>query len=63
MPEFEYQLKVIINGQPTIKIWDGKDGLDASKRYQDNHPDQKVVAWREVPCGVFIMGDARNIIE
>lgn len=62
MSEREYQLKVIINGKPILKTWVGKDGSDSCKRYLDCHPDHTITAWREMPYGVFIMGDARNII-
>jgi len=63
VPERKYQLKVIVNGLPVKMTWVGKDGPDAVKRYQDMYPDHTVVAWREIPFGLFIMGDARNIVE
>ena len=62
MPEREYQLKVIVNGKPTLKTWVGKDGLDAVKRYRDMYPDHTIVAWREIPYCVVEGVDARQII-
>lgn len=58
----EYWLKVTINGKQRTKIWDGKTGLDACKRYQDAHPDQTVIAWRTPPYAVIEGIDARQII-
>ncbi len=60
--EREYQLKVVINGKPSLKTWVGKDGLDACKRYQDYFKDHTVIAWRELPYGVYEGIDARQII-
>lgn len=59
----EYELKVIINGKTVNRIWEGKDGLNASNRYTDCHPGHVVTAWRDIPHGLFILGDARNIVE
>jgi len=46
----EYELRVKINGKVAVKTWDGKDGLDATKRYQDAHPDHVIIA-----CVIFRM--------
>jgi len=58
----EYEIKVRINGKVAVKIWDGKTGLDATRRYQDAHADHTVIAWRDIQSGLFILGDARQII-
>ncbi len=63
MSEREYQLKVVINGKPSLKTWVGKDGSAACKRYTDCHPDHTITAWREMPYGVYAGVDVRQIIE
>jgi len=62
MSEREYELKVKISGKLTTKIWDGENGLNACERYQDAHPDHVVIAWRDISHGVFVLGNARQII-
>ena len=58
----EYELKVTINGKTVTRKWEGKDGLNASERYSDCHPGHVVTAWRDIPYGLFNLGDARQIV-
>lgn len=58
----EYELRVIINGKPQTKIWEGKNGLNACQRYSDCHPENVVTAWRDIPHGLYILGNAIQII-
>ncbi len=55
-----YELK-LASGK--VVTWEGKNGLNACERYADAHPGETVIAWRDIPVGLFIMGDARNIVE
>lgn len=51
MHEREFQLKL---SDGSTVVWTGTDGVDASHRYVDAHPDKTVVAWRTWPRhGVF----------
>lgn len=47
--KFELQLSDV-----TVVEWNGRNGVDAAKRYVDAHPDATVVAWRAVRFGVFV---------
>lgn len=59
----EYQLKVIVNNVRVTKLWEGATGQDACRRYQDAHRDELVIAWRDKPHGLFILGDPRQIVD
>lgn len=60
----EYELKILkSDGKRITRKWDGKDGLDACKRYADNHPDETVLAWRDDQYPLAIGIDMRQVIE
>lgn len=46
-----YELK-LADGR--IVTWEGKDGVDASKRYAVAYPGVVVIAWREADNGIHI---------
>ncbi len=55
----EYELKLATG---RVIIWEGRDGIDAAKRYIDCHREEAVIAWRDYPrYGIFL--GVRNIIE
>ena len=66
-----YQLKIrikskeglITNPQPQTVTWEGKNGSDAVTRYADMHKDHEVLAWRDAPHGLFIVGNPNLIID
>ena len=58
----EYELKVIIDGKSKTVTWEGKDGLNACERYADANRGHTVIAWQEVPVGIFLVGNTSQII-
>ncbi|MDP2729612.1 MAG: hypothetical protein Q8O55_03935 [Dehalococcoidales bacterium] len=58
----EYELKVLRGEKQIVRTWDGADGLTAARRYADAYPGDLVLAWRDVPYGIF-PGDTSRIVE
>lgn len=56
--EQEFELK-LANGK--VVTWEGKNGEEASRRYEDCYRGTKVVAWRWPRYGLFI--GMRRILE
>lgn len=54
----EYELLLKTEGEEggKIVVWQGKDGLDAARRYVDAHRGATVVAWRGSRTGLFVLG-------
>ncbi len=56
----QYELK-LASGKTVV--WEGKDGINAAKRYVDCHREDTVIAWRDYPrYGVFL-ADTSRIVE
>jgi len=54
--EFELRL---VGGE--VVTWEGKDGVEACHRYVDAHREAEVIAWRDIPHGLFL--GLRPIVE